>query len=140
MNLRSKMRLYFFIIIFFLTHIPDARSQSLEEQAVAIRKEIEAGPPQFSLIGELQKGQSADYSVNGEDFVIDAETRVTGELRVGRSVMVRGQRLGNRNYAKKIFVQEKRASNNTPSVSTPEEVQMNSRGPALLPGTNSKID
>lgn len=134
------MKLHIFTIILLLTSMPHAQAQSLEEQAVAIRKSIEAGPPQFSLIGELQKGHNADYSVNGEDFVIDAETRVTGELRVGRSVMVRGQRLGNRNYAKKIFVQNKSISNDTPHINTPEEVQLNSRGPELLPGVNSKID
>jgi hypothetical protein len=134
------MKYFILIIIIVFSLHPNAHSQSLEDQAIAIRKSIEAGPPQFSLIGEIQKGLKSDYSVNGEDFIIDSETRVTGELKIGKSVMIRGQRIGSRNYAKKIFVQNKSVNNVNPTIKTPDEVQINPKGPAPLPGPKSKID
>lgn len=79
---------------------------SLKEQATIIRKRIENGPPQFSLVGTVERGEEADYSVNKEDFVVDSTTRINGDFRIGAQAQVRGERIGNRNYAKKIIVDD----------------------------------
>lgn len=132
----NKLILQFGLLIFIL---PIARAQdgaNLAEQAVEIRKQIESGPPQFSLIGKLERGHDSEYAVNNEDFIIDSETRINGTLRMGESAMVRGDRIGNRNYAKKIVIEG--SSYNVESSRSlddiREEVPAIADGPAPLPG------
>ncbi len=120
---------------FFQLAISYSHAQSelqLDKQAIAIRKSIENGPPQFSMIGELTKGRTTEFSVNGEDFVIDSDTRVSGTLRHGKSATIRGQRLGNRNYAKKIFIQENNLKTETITTNVPDEVYTSGREPTPL--------
>lgn len=62
--------------------------------------------PKFILIGRLGKGKTTQYAVNGEDFVIDSKTRIHGKLREGIGVRVEGFRIGKRNYASSIVVQQ----------------------------------
>lgn len=109
---------------------------TLQEQAALIRKRIESGPPQFSLIGLVERGEDADYSVNNEDFIVDSTTRINGNFRVGANAQVRGERIGGRNYAKKIIVdkdgsvkERKPKTNNKES-----DAPFINDGPAGLPG------
>jgi hypothetical protein len=108
----------------------------IADQAAEIRKRIASGPPQFSLIGKLERGDDSEYSVNKEDFIIDSETRINGDLKIGRSAMIRGNRIGNRNYAKKIIIE----NSETPVLNSPspdniqDEVPLVGSGPAPLPG------
>jgi hypothetical protein len=108
----------------------------LARQATELRKQIENGPPQFSLIGKLERGDDSEFSVNGEDFVIDSDTRINGNLQIGRSAMVRGDRIGDRNYAKKILVEQSDHSSNSSQsrADVQDEVPLLGSGPAPLPG------
>lgn len=47
--------------------------------------------PRFSLIGPLQVGKKAKYSVNGTDFDLDRDALILGDLVVGQKVSVRGK-------------------------------------------------
>jgi hypothetical protein len=105
MNITIRTLHKIFLIIFIA--IPSAFAEnglSLQDQAIQVRKQIEAGPPRFSLIGKIEKGAQSEYSVNNEDFIIDSNTRISGSLTIGRSATVMGDRIGGRNYAKKITV------------------------------------
>lgn len=106
MNRNKIISPIFMIALFATTTSYSENNIDLQDQAVQIRKQIEAGPPQFSLIGKIDKGNRTDYSVNNEDFIVDSTTRITGELEIGSIGTIRGERIGGRNYAKKITIDQ----------------------------------
>jgi len=66
-------------------------TERVVEQIQQLAEESRRGAPQFSMIGEVTGGGSS-WWVNGEEFLIDDNTVVTGELRAGKTIEVRGLR------------------------------------------------
>lgn len=59
----------------------------------------------FDLEGEIRTGQSGMFAVNGEEFVLDDQTWVFGNIAQGAKAMVHGVfRNGGERYATKIVV------------------------------------
>ena len=97
----------FIFSVFGQDDVGESPNPELQNQAEQIKKEILSQGPKFTLIGEITRGQSADYAINGEDFVIDSDARINGDLKIGAQANVRGNRIGDRNYAKKIFISDR---------------------------------
>jgi len=78
---------------------------NLREEVEISKAKVLLGTPKFTLVGKVDRGIDSEFAINGEDFLIDADTRVSGEsLKLYSFANVRGERIGNRNYAKKILV------------------------------------
>lgn len=108
---------------------------NLNEQAKNIRDKILNGNPKFTLVGEITKSKTGDYAINEEPFVIDSDARIVGELKIGSSANVRGDRIGGRNYAKRIIIGDPRSnpSNNNSSHDT-GDIETGGNAPKGLPG------
>ncbi len=115
---------------------PESAMPDLKVQAEQIKKAILTGNPKFTLIGTLEKGTKADYSINGEDLVVDSNARIVGNLKLGASVSARGDRIGDRNYAKVILVGDpsSKPSKKDPSEKESDSALVGSSGPKGLPG------
>jgi len=61
-------------------------------------------PTSFHLSGPLEKGAQTKFSINGQDIVIDADTWIFGEFRLGSLATVKGERVGSQNFAKKVTI------------------------------------
>ena len=66
-----------------------ATTEKVVSQLHQLAEESRRGAPQFSMIGEVS-GSGASWWVNGEEFLIDDSTVITGELRSGKMVEIRG--------------------------------------------------
>ena len=101
---------------------PQVPDVTLGDQASAIRSKILSGPPGFTLVGEIERSSKGDYSINGENFVIDSDARINGDLAIGKQAEIRGHRIGGINYAKKIIVSSKTESPNSRSTTQSTEL------------------
>lgn len=62
----------------------------------------------FSFGGVLERGRSTEFSVNGEDIVVNSSTEVVGKLSLGANVSIRGVVTSNqKKVATRINVQER---------------------------------
>jgi hypothetical protein len=61
-------------------------------------------PSAFHLTGPLEKGAYTKFASGGEDIVIDANTWIFGEFRLGSIAVVKGERIGSQNFAKKVTI------------------------------------
>lgn len=59
----------------------------------------------FTLKGEIDRGNLTKFSINGEDFVIDKDTWIFGEVRAGVVAVVKGVKIGGANFARKVMVE-----------------------------------
>lgn len=66
-----------------------AETERVVERIQQLADEARLGAPQFSMIGEV-RGGGRSWWLNGEEFFVDDSTVVTGELRSGKRVEVRG--------------------------------------------------
>lgn len=57
---------------------------------------------QFHLTGVLGAGQTTKFAIAGEDIVIDEDTWIFGEVRLGGLATVKGEKIGAQNFAKKL--------------------------------------
>lgn len=62
--------------------------------------------PSFELVGTLEKGKHTSYSVNGEDFSLNPDAQIIGELQLGKSVQVDGKILSGIKYASSLVTSE----------------------------------
>ncbi|MFM1847866.1 MAG: hypothetical protein RL417_1340 [Pseudomonadota bacterium] len=69
-----------------------AEAERVVSEITRLAEESRRGAPQFSMIGEVTGGGNS-WWVNGEEFFLDSATVVTGELKAGRTVEVRGLRM-----------------------------------------------
>jgi hypothetical protein len=58
----------------------------------------------FHLSGPLERGTNTKYAISGQDFVIDENTWIFGEFRLGAVAAVKGERQGEQHYAKKVSI------------------------------------
>ena len=58
----------------------------------------------FSIRGTVEKGRISAYSINGNDFYTDENTRMTGRLQVGGSAFIRGLRVENDKFLAKNVI------------------------------------
>ena len=66
-----------------------AETERVVSQIQKLAEESRRGAPQFSMIGTVNGGGKS-WWVNGEEFLIDDSTVITGDLRAGKTVEVRG--------------------------------------------------
>ncbi len=59
---------------------------------------------QFTLKGVIERGSRTPYALNGNDFSLDSDTWIFGEVRVGAEATVIGLRMSDVTYAKKIII------------------------------------
>ncbi len=64
----------------------------------------EAAARDFHLSGPLERGAQTKYAVGGQDLIINENTWIFGEFRLGAVAIVRGERVGAQNFAKKISI------------------------------------
>ncbi len=69
-----------------------------------LAKKSEPYSQPFFLSGAIEKGSACKFAIGGEDFVIDNDTWIFGEVRYGATASVKGERRGNQNFAKKIVM------------------------------------
>ncbi len=65
-------------------------SLNVQQKIQEAQKEVLSRGPGFVLIGKVERGSSTPYSINGEDFRVDASTVVYGDLRLGVGAEVSG--------------------------------------------------
>lgn len=91
----------------FLTRDKSKKRLHMRRARIA-RKSANANPAvatrSFIMNGLLEKGTGTPFAIGGEDFVIDENTWVFGDVRVGTLATVRGERHGSKNYAKKVVI------------------------------------
>lgn len=66
-----------------------AETELVVERIQRLADDARLGAPQFSMIGEV-RGGGRSWWINGEEFFVDDSTVVTGELRSGKMIEVRG--------------------------------------------------
>ncbi|MCB0335217.1 MAG: hypothetical protein KDD62_02895 [Bdellovibrionales bacterium] len=96
--------------------LPLSAEGSMDKQVEDLTKEVLAQGPRFSLAGQLQRRGSA-YVINGERFVINAETKVFGVLRAGAVVEARGLISSGKKIASHVVVSALRPVTETESLS-----------------------
>lgn len=80
---------------------------SVQAEDTAKEQQQIVGQP-FSFGGVLERGRSSEFSVNGEDIVVNSSTEVVGKLSLGANVSIRGVVTHDqKKIAKRINVQER---------------------------------
>jgi hypothetical protein len=91
----------------FPSRPPIRRAAASAATKTAAAAAAQGSHAQFSLMGTLERGASSKFAVRGEEFVVDNNTWIFGQLNVGAEVMVQGVfRKGDERYAKKIIVKQ----------------------------------
>ena len=62
--------------------------------------------PGFALVGEVKRGRSASFSINGVDFSLADDALVTGKLSIGKKAKVRGRIENGKKIATSVLVTE----------------------------------
>lgn len=100
-----------FLILCFLPAASFAESASVDphtrSRAHSLFLAGKQHQPRFSLVGELKKGSTTPYSVNGVDFSISSDALITAKLQTGQQVKVRGIVADGKKIAKKVLGSEK---------------------------------
>lgn len=93
----------------------DAKNeQDMHAQAEVIRQQLLAQGPYFALRGTLKSDGNNAYSVNGESFEMDDNTRVHGDLRDGAEVAISGAVVDGKRVAKIVSIGNEQSSNSAP--------------------------
>jgi hypothetical protein len=65
-------------------------AQDIARQAEELKKALLAKGPQFSLAGPVEILKGGLYSIGGEEFRINSETEIVGDLKPGAMTEARG--------------------------------------------------
>ena len=99
---------------FLLRRAPEARLAEVRRKRAAARIAKSASVPSSAraprqehsvLQGKLEPGRMTPFAIAGQDFVIDSDTWMFGEVRVGATAQVQVQYFNGDLHARKVLIQ-----------------------------------
>jgi hypothetical protein len=79
---------------------PTDEQAKIQAKASDLLSQVTNSGPRFALNGTVTAGKNTKYAINGEDFVLDPDARVYGELRIGADASVSGKIEGGKKIAR----------------------------------------
>ena len=97
----------FCCLLFVVPSMLFAQSEAEIKQQYQAKLEAYKKAPGFGMNGTVERGRTARYSMNGNDFEVNKKTRINGNLKVGSVGRVQGFRKDGKFIATSVFVGSK---------------------------------